>query len=107
MALKEEFERRGNWLFIYRSYLPIGILIDAILVAVYRNLQNKNLFFSSTTYGITSLSIGVIRLPIRVYTVGYTVQNTSGHNTYHGQVAYMLNSTSPYISLGQFHERKG
>ena len=34
MALREELERSGNWLFRHRSYLPIVMLVP-ILVALH------------------------------------------------------------------------
>ncbi|MGJ1361130.1 methyltransferase family protein [Sphingobacterium spiritivorum] len=108
MALKEEFERQGNWLFKYRSYLPIGILMITLLVLVYESLLNKKLVFCSTTYDIICLGIGIIGLAIRVYTVGYTPKNTSGRNTHQGQVGDTLNKTGIYsivrhpLYLGNF-----
>ena len=38
MALKEELEKQGNWLFKYRSFLPIGILFVGLIVFIQTNL---------------------------------------------------------------------
>lgn len=99
MALKEELEKQGNWLFRYRSYIPIGILIIALSVLVYENKQNNKPIYCSSTYEIICLSVGIIGLGIRVYTVGYTPKNTSGRNTHEGQVADTLNKTGIYSTV--------
>ncbi|GGE19022.1 MULTISPECIES: methyltransferase family protein [Sphingobacteriaceae] len=99
MALKEELEKQGNWLFRYRSYIPIGILIIALSVLVYESKQNNKPIYCSSTYEIICLSVGIIGLGIRVYTVGYTPKNTSGRNTHEGQVADTLNKTGIYSTV--------
>ncbi|MCT4317789.1 methyltransferase family protein [Elizabethkingia anophelis] len=108
MALKEELEEQGNWLFRYRSMLPIGILLIALLVFVQANIQYNKIITCSTSYELFCLFIGVIGLAIRIYTVGYTPKNTSGRNTHEGQVADTLNTTGIYsivrhpLYLGNF-----
>lgn len=112
MPLQEEFENQGNWLFRYRSYLPLIILVVALGLHI-RTEMNPHLFFlEDTPYEIYfetgALLVSLIGLVIRVYTVGYTPKNTSGRNTEEGQVADSLNSTGIYsmvrhpLYLGNF-----
>ena len=102
MALKEEFEKQGNVLFVYRSYIPLLILFAGIAVfatkkALYNNAGLLGLCESQNE--ILGLIIGLFGLLIRMYTVGYTPQNTSGRNTSEGQVAEFLNSTGIYSTV--------
>jgi len=39
MALTEEFEQSGNWLFKRRGYLPVGLLIAGIVVLMFNELN--------------------------------------------------------------------
>lgn len=107
MALKEELESQGNWLFKYRSTLPIGILLIGLGVYAQTSLENKT-SNCSWLYEILCLIVSCIGLGIRMYTVGYTPKNTSGRNTSEGQVADTLNTTGIYslvrnpLYLGNF-----
>lgn len=108
MALKEEFEKQGNWLFRNRSLLPVGVLCMGLLVFVHASLQDNILLGCSSAYELTCLFIGIIGLGIRIYTVGHTPKNTSGRNTHEGQIADTLNTTGMYsvvrhpLYLGNF-----
>lgn len=108
MALKEEFEREGNWLFKHRSILPVSILLIALLVFTQTALQTKIMMVCSQYVELIFLSVSLIGLGIRIYTVGHTPKNTSGRNTHQGQVADSLNTTGIYsivrhpLYLGNF-----
>ncbi|MBK1894388.1 methyltransferase family protein [Chryseobacterium paridis] len=107
MVLKEELEKQGNWLFRYRSTLPIGILLVGLVVSIQNNLKEEATS-CIILYEFACLLVSVIGLGIRVYTVGYTPKNTSGRNTSEGQVADTLNTTGMYsvvrnpLYLGNF-----
>ncbi|SFN48611.1 lipid A phosphate methyltransferase [Chryseobacterium oleae] len=107
MALKEELEKQGNWLFKYRSILPIGILLVGLLVFIDTNLQ-KTATECRVYYELFCLFVSLAGLGIRIYTVGHTPKNTSGRNTTDGQVADTLNTTGIYsvvrhpLYLGNF-----
>ncbi|MBX7163507.1 MAG: isoprenylcysteine carboxylmethyltransferase family protein [Saprospiraceae bacterium] len=106
MALIEEFNSQGNILFRYRSYIPIIILVAA-LVLYYFQLHNGLDNFHGY-YPWLCLGVSLLGLIIRVYTVGHTPKNTSGRNTGEGQLADTLNQTGIYslvrhpLYLGNF-----
>lgn len=99
MALQEELEQQGNWLFKYRSSLPLVILLIGTVVHLRTELYPETFFLEETPYEIyyerACLFICLLGLAIRVYTVGYTPANTSGRNTT-GQLADSLNTTGIY-----------
>jgi protein-S-isoprenylcysteine O-methyltransferase Ste14 len=107
MALQEEFEQQGIWLFKYRGVLPIIILVIGYILYL-RSVMNPDLYFlEGTTFELLCLSVSLIGLGIRIYTVGHTPKNTSGRNT-EEQVADVLNTTGIYsivrhpLYLGNF-----
>ena len=112
MALQEEFEKQGNWLFRYRGVLPLIPLVIGILLYIRTELYPETFILEGTAYEIYyetfALLISLFGLFIRIYTVGYTPGNTSGRNTAEGQVAESLNTTGMYsmvrhpLYLGNF-----
>ncbi|MDR1090452.1 MAG: isoprenylcysteine carboxylmethyltransferase family protein [Prevotella sp.] len=112
MALKEELEQQGNWLFRYRGVLPIIILFIGTYLYWQTELHPETFILEETPYEVyfemICLAISLSGLGIRVYTVGYTPANTSGRNTADGQVADTLNTTGIYsvvrhpLYLGNF-----
>lgn len=109
MALQEELEKEGLWLFKLRSYLPIIILLLAIVVHYFRDKETlAELSPYTFYYEIICLMVSFFGLAIRIYTVGHTPKDTSGRNTVQGQVAETLNTTGIYsvvrhpLYLGNF-----
>ncbi len=101
MALQEEMEDQGNWLFKYRGYLPIVILFVALVVFLFPNFFNIFSFLENINKAILQwifLSISMFGLLIRIYTVGYTPKNTSGRNV-EGQLAETLNTSGIYSTV--------
>ena len=96
MALVHEFEKTGNWLFKRRSWLP-GLLIVSGLVLMY--YVNRQAILFSTEEELIYLGISLFGQIIRVFTVGFAPQNTSGRNTSDGQIADELNVTGIYSLL--------
>jgi protein-S-isoprenylcysteine O-methyltransferase Ste14 len=105
MAMINELEREGNWLFMRRSWLPVFLIIGGIGVmyfsdreAIQPNMGAEMIFLAVTLFGQM----------IRVVTVGFTPGNTSGRNTSQGQIADQLNMTGIYslvrhpLYLGNF-----
>ena len=93
MALREEFERSGNWLFRWRSYQPLVLILPVVLglpgIAGRRDAP-------SLGGELLCLAVSLFGLAIRVFTIGHTPVSTSGRNTREGQVAEVLNSTGMY-----------
>ncbi len=97
MALQEEFESYGNFLFRYRSTLPIFIVVIGIWVFVFNRLSvNYEAIVNFQLLEFISLGVSLFGLAIRVYTVGHTPANTSGRNTKVGQLADELNTSGIY-----------
>jgi protein-S-isoprenylcysteine O-methyltransferase Ste14 len=106
MALIEEFNSQGNILFRYRSYIPIIILVAALVLYYFQLHTGLDNFHGY--YPWLCLGVSLLGLIIRVYTVGHTPKNTSGRNTGEGQLADTLNQTGIYslvrhpLYLGNF-----
>lgn len=98
MALIEEMEEQGNFLFRYRSYIPLVILVGGLAVFYYNTTQYPDNQLGEW-YKYICLGVGLLGLLVRVYTVGHTPANTSGRNTAAGQVADELNQTGIYSTV--------
>ncbi|RKZ26606.1 hypothetical protein DRQ26_04165 [bacterium] len=96
MALRENFENTGNFLFRWRSYLPL-LILPLIALAIYRiGFIEKNFGeMAGDIYTIVCVAVSFLGLFIRCYTVGYAPEGTSGRNT-DGQRADTLNKTGIY-----------
>lgn len=98
MALQEEFKQQGDFLFKHRSYLPLVLLAVGLCVTFYQQrfsgLAHESLIAEMLEGG--ALAVGLLGLFIRIFTVGYTPEKTSGRNTNAGQVAEVLNTTGIY-----------
>lgn len=111
MALQEEFELQGNWLFRYRSFLPLAILAVGVAVFVFTVVGHGGLYVClqpfHTAYEWSCLCVSLLGVWVRAYTVGHTPGGTSGRNTAR-QVADCLNTTGIYsvvrhpLYLGNF-----
>ncbi|MGJ3234943.1 methyltransferase family protein [Marivirga sp.] len=102
MALQEEFEQQGVWLFKYRGTLPVLILLIGMGIYLYASL-NPELFFIQDPniknyFLIFCIAVSLFGQYIRAYTVGHTPKNTSGRNT-GKQVADTLNTTGIYSTV--------
>lgn len=94
MALREEFERVGNWLFRWRSYLPL-ILIGLFLLALRHFYYLSGNYIVSRSWEIMCLFISLSGLAVRMYAVGCAPRGTSGRNVTE-QRAHSLNTTGIY-----------
>ena len=108
MPLREEFRRTGNWLFRWRSYLPLAVLV-AVLVAMATSYSYPNGSpRAAILYEALCFVVSLVGLGVRIAAVGCAPQGTSGRNTAEGQVATTVNTTGLYslvrhpLYLGNF-----
>ena len=101
MALQQEFETQGNFLFKYRSYLPLVLLPISFWVMSYMLQRQPEWFAAKGITFLEILAIGscMLGLLIRIWTVGFTPKNTSGRNTTGGQLADSLNTSGIYSTV--------
>jgi protein-S-isoprenylcysteine O-methyltransferase Ste14 len=94
MTLQEDFVKTGNWLFRWRSYLPL-IFISLVLVGLrdFEYMGNSEVY--DDWWELFCLMISFIGLGVRAYTVGHAPLGTSGRNTQQ-QVAESLITTGIY-----------
>jgi protein-S-isoprenylcysteine O-methyltransferase Ste14 len=97
MALIEEMDKSGNWLFRWRSFLPIVLYAFAAVVIVAEADTDMPLY--NSTWALICLSIAMAGQVIRAITIGYTPKGTSGRNTKEGQVAEVLNTKGIYSTV--------
>jgi protein-S-isoprenylcysteine O-methyltransferase Ste14 len=104
--LREEFESTGNWLFRWRSYLPL-VIIGLFLFALHEYEYLGNSEKIDHLWEVFCLIISFFGLGIRIFTIGYTPKRTSGRNT-RKHVAETLNTKGMYsvvrnpLYLGNF-----
>jgi len=106
MTLQEQFENSGQWLFRWRSYLPLaGIAMVLLALREYEYPGHSEKL--DHIWEVICLCVSFFGLAIRSYTIGHTPKNTSGRNTKR-QVADALNTTGIYsvvrnpLYLGNF-----
>ena len=92
MGITEDYVSTGNWLFRYRSIIPLLLLLPILFYIYYYPYY----FFSLTNkWTIICLIISVFGELIRIITVGFVPIGTSGRNTAK-QRAKSLNTTGIY-----------
>lgn len=97
--LKDDMVRQGNWLFRWRSYLPLILL--PIAISVFQNSGWMTQLFGEAVeeaYDYLCLVIAFAGLAIRVATVGLVPAGISGRNTT-AQNAKALNTTGFYSQM--------
>lgn len=106
MPLYQRLSTDGNWLFRWRSYLPVSVVV-AGLFCMYQQQNIHHDTITAESLEIVGVSISVVGLLIRCLVVGHTPVGTSGRNTV-GQIASSLNTTGMYsvvrhpLYLGNF-----
>ena len=94
MALLEELEAQGNWLFRWRSYLPVLALIFFAFAGIeIRNYKVGHIY--RHYWEMISILVSFTGLGVRAITAGYVPTRTSGRNT-KKQVADTLNTKGIY-----------
>ncbi|MFO0976760.1 MAG: isoprenylcysteine carboxylmethyltransferase family protein [Planctomycetaceae bacterium] len=97
MGLQRELAHTGNWLFRWRSFLPITVVVCAVISMLPIPIP-KHDGLTADCIEVASLWISFLGLFIRAVTVGHTPAGTSGRNTV-GQVAESLNTTGVYSTV--------
>jgi protein-S-isoprenylcysteine O-methyltransferase Ste14 len=106
MALIEEFDKSGNWLFRWRSFLPLVLYVLAAGVIVLD--IDDHMEHTSMIWMISCVAVSFVGIIVRAITIGFTPKGTSGRNTKEGQVAEQLNTSGIYstcrhpLYLGNF-----
>lgn len=95
MALREEWEKQGNWLFRWRSYLPVIVLALAMAGMGFDFKEPSKIEWVEDSYEVFCMFISFLGLGVRILTVGYKPKGTSGGNT-REQEASVLNTTGTY-----------
>jgi len=96
MALREEFEKQGNWFFRWRSYLPL-LIVPLFIIAL---KSSGSIAEGGSGAGVRSWEafcflFSMLGFAIRCLTVAYVPSGTSGRNT-REQIADVLNTTGIY-----------
>ena len=106
MGMDKEMVDQGNWLFRWRSYVPIAFVAPlAIGVATMHWPFNSYALHEKLEF--VCMAISILGVLVRVMTIAHTPAGTSGRNT-HGQVAEHLNTSGIYsmvrhpLYLGNF-----
>jgi len=97
MKLSDHLEASGNWLFRWRSYLPL-LLIVSTLASLGTFSWPGDTSVSDLVWKIACALLGLLGVGIRAYAVGCAAQRTSGRNT-REQVADSLNTTGLYSMM--------
>jgi protein-S-isoprenylcysteine O-methyltransferase Ste14 len=106
MALREEFEASGQWLFRWRGYLPL-LIIGMILLSLPGTSRLGGNVALDRAWQIACVLVAFFGQAIRIVTIGHAPRNTSGRNAKE-QRADSLNTTGIYsmvrhpLYLGNF-----
>jgi protein-S-isoprenylcysteine O-methyltransferase Ste14 len=95
MALQQELETQGNWLFRYRGVLPflfVPLVIIALFQAPHSPLDKEPY---ETIWLCFCVAISLMGILWRVLVIGYVPSDTSGRNTT-AQRASELNTSGMY-----------
>ncbi len=94
MPFREDCERWGNWLFRYRSYIPLLFLpVLAATFAFSKDLPTP--LIHAPAWEIFCFLVSLLGIIFRIWVIGQVPPNTSGRNT-EEQIAEVLNTTGPY-----------
>jgi protein-S-isoprenylcysteine O-methyltransferase Ste14 len=106
MPFKEETIRLGNWLYRWRSYLPLLVLSLALIgMKDFTYIDNNH--DADLIWEAFCLMVSFFGLGIRAMVIGYVPEGTSGRNTL-SQKTVSVNSTGLYsivrhpLYLGNF-----
>lgn len=93
MTLRQRFVAIGQFLFRFRSFLPLAIFIG--LTCLFWNTIPRNTGYSAYIWRTAACVIAIAGVVIRCITIGRIPKGTSGRNTKR-QKATFLNTTGIY-----------
>ena len=94
MALQDELEQQGNWLFRWRSYLPLSMIL-LIALALHNFASPRRDYQQRGSWDLVCIGVSLFGLALRGFTVGCVPAGTSGRTT-RRQIAEALNTTGAY-----------
>jgi protein-S-isoprenylcysteine O-methyltransferase Ste14 len=96
MALREDMEKQGNWLFKWRGYLPLLVIPLFIVALKHTGVFDRFLGDRAADHWESlAVCISFFGLIVRCVTAGYVPRGTSGRNT-QAQAAESLNTSGMY-----------
>jgi protein-S-isoprenylcysteine O-methyltransferase Ste14 len=95
MAYIDEMKNQGNWLFRRRSFLPLVILVLLFPIGLHNSTYLMGSRLLDRLWELLCFAIALFGLVIRIYTVGYVADGTSGRTTSKPK-AEELNTTGMY-----------
>jgi protein-S-isoprenylcysteine O-methyltransferase Ste14 len=95
VALRDELEQSGVWLFRWRGYLPL-LLFVPVLAGLSESATAPLGSRADVIWEVFCLAIGLLGLGIRVATVGRVPAGSSGRQTAGGPKASKLSTTGMY-----------
>lgn len=101
MALLEEFERQGDWLFQRRGFFPVLFLGAGLGLYLYDRYAGHPFPLGEANalpYFWCCVAVSLLGLLVRIYTVGHTPVRTSGRNR-EEQIADSLNTDGIYATV--------
>jgi protein-S-isoprenylcysteine O-methyltransferase Ste14 len=94
MTLRENFEKTGVWLFRWRSYIPLVVLVPTFGAMWHYQWPHHSEALQGW-WEFVCVATSLLGLLIRALTVGFVPSGTSGSNTKY-QLASELNTTGMY-----------
>jgi len=94
MAYTDEMKKQGNWLFRWRSFLPF-ITIFLFPIGLRHSTYLMGSPFWDRLWELCCFAVSLVGLGIRIYTVGFVPDGTSGRTTSKPK-AGELNTTGMY-----------
>lgn len=93
--LTEELVQQGNWLFRYRSYVPLLLVPFGLLVLTTHLQPWPYSIYLLRMLELCCLGVSFVGVLVRILAIGWAQSGTSGRNTKE-QIAENLNTTGIY-----------